>query len=133
MSPEGRCKTFDKDANGYVRAEAINIIFLQKSKDAKRVYAQILHAKTNCDGYKEQGITYPAGNIQKMLLREFYDECEIAPVSLEAIEAHGTGKFYSNFIFENMYCTLNINNFCPTKFYGCDLNLLKYRNSSINV
>lgn len=58
-----------------------------------RVYAQLLHAKTNCDGYKEQGITYPAGNIQKLLLSEFYEECSIAANSLEFVEAHGTGLF----------------------------------------
>ncbi|XP_077296458.1 fatty acid synthase-like [Arctopsyche grandis] len=91
LSPEGKCKSFDKDANGYARAEAVPVIFLQKAKDAKRIYAQILHAKTNCDGYKEQGITYPAGNIQKMLLSEFYKECKVNPLDLEFIESHGTG------------------------------------------
>lgn len=55
------------------------------------MYAQLLHAKTNCDGYKEQGITYPAGHIQKLLLSEFYEECSIPPSSLEFVEAHGTG------------------------------------------
>lgn len=91
LSPDGKCKSFDRDANGYARAEAIPVIFIQKAKDAKRVYAQILHAKTNCDGYKEQGITYPAGHIQKMLLSEFYGECKINPVDLEFVESHGTG------------------------------------------
>ncbi|XP_077295535.1 fatty acid synthase-like [Arctopsyche grandis] len=91
LSPEGRCKSFDNDANGYVRSESVNVIFLQKAKDAKRVYAQILHAKTNCDGYKEQGITYPAGHIQKMLFSEFYKECNVNPLELEFIESHGTG------------------------------------------
>ncbi|XP_077296456.1 fatty acid synthase-like [Arctopsyche grandis] len=91
LSPEGRCKSFDKDADGYARAEAVTVIFLQKAKDAKRAYAQVLHAKTNCDGYKEQGITYPAGQVQKMLLTEFYKECQVNPIELEFIESHGTG------------------------------------------
>ncbi|CAG9791214.1 unnamed protein product [Diatraea saccharalis] len=91
LSPDGRCKSFDISANGYARAEAVAVCFLQKAKDSRRVYAQLLHAKTNCDGYKEQGITYPAGHIQKLLLREFYEECSIPPSSLEFIEAHGTG------------------------------------------
>ncbi|XP_059048240.1 fatty acid synthase-like [Achroia grisella] len=91
LSADGRCKSFDSSANGYARSEAIGVCFLQKAKDSRRVYAQILHAKTNCDGYKEQGITYPAGNIQKLLLREFYEECSISPSSLEFVEAHGTG------------------------------------------
>ncbi|XP_053616908.1 fatty acid synthase-like [Plodia interpunctella] len=91
LSPDGRCKSFDNNANGYARSEAIVVCFLQKAKDSKRVYAQLLHAKTNCDGYKEQGITYPAGHIQKLLLREFYEECSIPPSELEFVEAHGTG------------------------------------------
>nr|XP_034827721.1 fatty acid synthase isoform X1 [Maniola hyperantus] len=91
LSPDGKCKSFDNKANGYARSEAIVVILLQKAKDARRVYAQILHAKTNCDGYKEQGITYPAGHIQQLLLDEFYEECSIPPNTLEFVEAHGTG------------------------------------------
>jgi hypothetical protein len=55
------------------------------------VYATLIHAKTNCDGYKEQGITYPSGQMQKTLLEEFYQECAINPTVLDYIEAHGTG------------------------------------------
>ncbi|XP_077295534.1 fatty acid synthase-like [Arctopsyche grandis] len=91
LSREGRCRSFDNDASGYVRSEAAAVIFLQKAKVAKRVYAQILHAKTNCDGYKEQGITYPAGHVQKILLSEFYKECNVNPTELEFVEGHGTG------------------------------------------
>ncbi|VVC88813.1 unnamed protein product [Leptidea sinapis] len=91
LSLDGKCKSFDNSANGYARSEAIVVCFLQKAKDSRRVYAQLLHAKTNCDGYKEQGITYPAGNIQKLLLSEFYEECSIVPSELEFVEAHGTG------------------------------------------
>ncbi|CAH2232242.1 jg2964 [Pararge aegeria aegeria] len=91
LSPDGKCKSFDNKANGYARSEAIVVILLQKAKDARRVYAQVLHAKTNCDGYKEQGITYPAGHIQQLLLDEFYEECSIPPNTLEFVEAHGTG------------------------------------------
>lgn len=64
-----------------------------------RVYAQILHAKTNCDGYKEQGITYPAGHIQQLLLDEFYEECSIPPNTLEFLEAHGTGKSLQHLLY----------------------------------
>lgn len=78
-------------ANGYCRSEAIPMLFLQKAKDSRRVYATIVHAKTNCDGYKEQGITYPSGHMQYELLREFYVECGIDPTTLNFVEAHGTG------------------------------------------
>nr|WIW72532.1 fatty acid synthase [Kerria lacca] len=91
LSPDGKCKSFDESANGYCRSETVAVVLLQKMKDARRVYARLVHAKTNCDGYKEQGITYPSGLMQKRLLEEFYEECEIKPNSLNFIEAHGTG------------------------------------------
>jgi fatty acid synthase len=78
-------------ANGYARSEAVCVILLQKARDAKRVYATVVHAKSNCDGYKEQGITYPSGQMQTALLEEFYNECTISPTVLGYIEAHGTG------------------------------------------
>lgn len=91
LSTDCRCKSFDAKANGYVRSEAISVIFLQKAKVARRIYATVVHTKGNCDGYKEQGITFPASNVQKMLLEDFYKECKIAPSSLSFLEAHGTG------------------------------------------
>lgn len=59
-----------------------------------RVYAQLVHAKTNCDGYKEEGIKYPSGNMQAVLMKELYEECCVKPFQIEYIEAHGTGIFY---------------------------------------
>jgi len=91
LSPDGRCKSFDEAANGYCRSEAIVVVLLQKLKNSRRVYCRLVHAKTNCDGYKEQGITYPSGQMQQRLLEEFYEECEIEPNNLSFIEAHGTG------------------------------------------
>lgn len=78
-------------ANGYCRSETVAVAFLQKMKDSRRVYARVVHAKTNCDGYKEQGITYPSGLMQRRLLEEFYEECEVKPSTLNFVEAHGTG------------------------------------------
>uniref|UniRef100_A0A146M080 Fatty acid synthase n=1 Tax=Lygus hesperus TaxID=30085 RepID=A0A146M080_LYGHE len=91
LSRDGRCKVFDEKANGYCRSEAICAMFLQKKKNSRRVYARVMHVKTNCDGFKDQGITYPSGEIQQCLLQEFYEECDVDPTSLAWIEAHGTG------------------------------------------
>lgn len=33
---DGKTKCFDKNGDGYVRSDAVNVIFLQKAKDAKR-------------------------------------------------------------------------------------------------
>lgn len=74
-----------------MRSEAVGVVFLQKAKIAKRNYATVVYTKTNCDGYKEQGITFPASAIQKMLLEDFYQECGLPPTCLSYLEAHGTG------------------------------------------
>ncbi|CAO1315088.1 unnamed protein product [Diamesa serratosioi] len=93
LSANGSCRPFDKDAAGYARAESVCIVFIQKVKDAKRVYTEVLYSKTNCDGYKEEGITYPSGLMQRQLLEEFYKEIKIDPRTVDFIEAHGTGTF----------------------------------------
>jgi len=66
-------------------------VYLQRAKDAKRIYAVCKQIKLNNDGYKEEGITYPSTRAQSALLSEFYDECEVSPSCLDYIEAHGTG------------------------------------------
>lgn len=91
LSMEGKCRVFDEEGSGYVRSEAISVIYLQKIKDAKRNYGEVVYAKTNCDGYKPEGITYPSGKLQQRLLASFYEECAISPSSLAYMEAHGTG------------------------------------------
>lgn len=91
LSPQGMCKAFDSSGNGYVRSEAVVAIFLQKASAARRVYAKILGAKTNMDGYKEQGITFPSGKMQQELIKEVYAETGVNPLDVNYVEAHGTG------------------------------------------
>ncbi|XP_032664083.1 fatty acid synthase-like [Odontomachus brunneus] len=91
LSNNGYCKPFDISGSGYVRSETIAVIYLQKAKDARRIYATFVYAKTNCDGFKEEGIMYPSLSMQKNLLEEFYDDCGVTPKELSYIEAHATG------------------------------------------
>ena len=42
-------------ADGYCRSEGIVAVYLQKKESAKRIYATVVHSKTNSDGYKEEG------------------------------------------------------------------------------
>ncbi len=93
VSLNGFCRPFDNDADGYVRSEAITILFLQKARDAKRIYATIVHSKTNCDGYKEEGNFVPSSKMQAQLMMKFYKEIGVAPNKINYVETHGTGMF----------------------------------------
>ncbi|XP_062859033.1 fatty acid synthase [Trichomycterus rosablanca] len=91
LSPDGACKSFDVSGNGYCRSEAAVVVLLTRKSMAKRVYATILNAGNNTDGYKEQGVTFPSGEMQQRLVRSLYQEVSISPEQVEYIEAHGTG------------------------------------------
>ncbi|KAI1292133.1 Fatty acid synthase [Halotydeus destructor] len=91
LSPDGKCKYLDSSANGYARSEACAVIFLQKKPEAKRIYATIVHAKTNTDGYKKEGITFPSREAQRDLMRDTYMEANVNPLDVNFVEAHGTG------------------------------------------
>ncbi|KAF7494247.1 Fatty acid synthase [Sarcoptes scabiei] len=91
LSPDGHCKCLDDDANGYAKGEACAAIVLQRRSEAKRIYATIVHTKTNCDGYKDLGITYPSFEIQRELISNTYREIGIDPNEVDYCEAHCTG------------------------------------------
>ncbi|NXP54355.1 FAS synthase, partial [Heliornis fulica] len=91
LSPEGACKAFDASGDGYCRAEAVVVVVLTKRSMAKRVYATIANAGSNTDGFKEQGVTFPSGEMQRKLVSSLYRESGIKPEEVEFIEAHGTG------------------------------------------
>ncbi|XP_053695707.1 fatty acid synthase-like [Sabethes cyaneus] len=109
LATDGVCRPFDKNATGYSRSEATCAIFLQKAKDAKRVYANLVHSKTNCDGFKTEGITYPSGVMQQQLLTEFYNEVGISPTEVDYVEAHSTGTYVGDpeecDALDKVYCT----------------------------
>jgi len=91
LSPQGKCQSFDANGDGYVRAEAIGAILLQKASDARRIYCTVVHAKSNTDGYKSEGITFPSGYRQGQLLVEVYREAGVHPREVKYLECHGTG------------------------------------------
>lgn len=95
LSPDGKCPSFDNksltDVSGYGRADGISVIFLQKRKDAKRIYADIVHILGNNDGFKVNGISSPSGDTQYELFKQLYSECHIDPSTINYVEAHATG------------------------------------------
>ncbi|XP_031629091.1 fatty acid synthase-like [Contarinia nasturtii] len=91
IAKDGVCRPFDESAAGYTRSEAICSIFLQKARNAKRIYAKLIYSDTNCDGYKNEGVHYPSGDKQYDLINDFYQHLNIDPCTISYVEAHGTG------------------------------------------
>lgn len=92
LSPDGKCKSFDDSANGYVRSEGCVILLLKPLdkavKDGNEIYSIIKNTSVNQDG-KTNSITSPNGKSQIDLLNEVYKNIDINDVMY--IEAHGTG------------------------------------------
>ena len=94
LSPDGRCKSFDADANGYVRAEGAGIVVLKPLSralaDSDPIYAVIRGSAVNSDG-RTNGITMPSEKGQEAVLREACRQAGVLPEQVQYIEAHGTG------------------------------------------
>uniref|UniRef100_A0A1W7RAJ9 Fatty acid synthase n=1 Tax=Hadrurus spadix TaxID=141984 RepID=A0A1W7RAJ9_9SCOR len=91
LGPDGTCKPFDISANGYCRSETVGVAFLQRESQARRIYASVTHIKTNTDGAKDEGITFPSEKMQKQLMEAVYEEAKVNPLDVCYVEAHGTG------------------------------------------
>ena len=113
LAPDSICKLWDEDANGYVKGmsvlsftlilasfkylsfasvgEAAVAILIQKKSEAKRIYAQILGIRTNADGFKTEGFTFPGWRTQKDLIVDTMRDAGITGQDFAFFEAHGTG------------------------------------------
>ncbi|PYI00202.1 polyketide synthase [Aspergillus ellipticus CBS 707.79] len=95
LAPDGSCKTFSADANGYARGEAITAVFVKPLaaalRDGNPIRAVIRAVMSNSDG-RTPGITHPSTDSQEALIRKAYQAAGIANVGETAfVECHGTG------------------------------------------
>ena len=94
MSPEGRCKTFDASADGYVRGEGCGVVVLKRLSDAVRdndnILAVIRGSAVNQDG-RSNGLTAPNGLAQQEVIRAALADARVSPEDVDYVEAHGTG------------------------------------------
>ncbi|NEQ64745.1 MAG: SDR family NAD(P)-dependent oxidoreductase [Symploca sp. SIO2D2] len=94
LSPEGRCKTFDAAADGYVRGEGCGVIVLKRLSDAitnqDNILAVIRGSAINQDG-PSGGLTVPNGPSQEKVIRQALENGGVEPSLVSYIEAHGTG------------------------------------------
>jgi len=94
VAPDGRCKTFDASANGFVRGEGCGVVVLKRLTDAvadnDRILAVIRGSAVNHDG-RSSGFTVPSAAAQQELLHQALANANLEPQQVSYIEAHGTG------------------------------------------
>lgn len=93
LAPDGRCKSFDARANGYVRGEGAGVVVLAPLSVALErdlpVYCLIKGSSSNNDGLSN-GMTAPNPQAQQKMLRTAYQRAGIAPHLVDYIECHGS-------------------------------------------
>jgi acyl transferase domain-containing protein/acyl carrier protein len=94
LSPDGRCHTFDADANGFARGEGCGILVLKRLSDAEadgdNILALIRGSAVNHDG-PSSGLTVPNASAQQAVIREALKSAKVEPSEVNYVEAHGTG------------------------------------------
>jgi myxalamid-type polyketide synthase MxaC len=94
LAADGRCKTFDARADGYVRGEGCGVVVLKRLADAQRdgdpIWAVVRGSAVNQDG-RSNGLTAPNGPAQAAVIRTALVQAGVAPNAIGYVEAHGTG------------------------------------------
>ncbi len=94
LAADGRCKTFDEAADGYVRGEGCGFVVLKRLSDAlahgDHIIALIRGSAVNQDG-KSNGLTAPNGPAQEAVMQQALANAKVSPGEVSYVEAHGTG------------------------------------------
>ncbi|MBI4862071.1 MAG: acyltransferase domain-containing protein [Candidatus Riflebacteria bacterium] len=94
LSPTGRLRPFDQEADGIVISEGVAFMVLKRLADAERdgdrVYAVIRSIGTSSDG-RSMGLTAPNSDGQRLAFERAYERAGIDPSTIGLYEAHGTG------------------------------------------
>jgi len=94
LSPSGRCKVFDADADGFVPGEGVGTVLLKPLRraleDGDNVSAVIKGSAVNNDG-RSLGVMAPNPDGQRAVIESLYRKHAIHVRDIQYIEAHGTG------------------------------------------
>ncbi len=94
LSPDGRCKSFSADADGFGRGEGCGVVVLKRRRDAERdgdrIFAVIRGSAVSHNGFSG-GLTTPSGRSQERVIREALSDARVLPTDVQYLEAHGTG------------------------------------------
>lgn len=92
-SPDGKVRSFDAAAAGYVRSEGAGVLVLKPLsaalKNRDRIRAVILASAVNQNG-TSNGQTAPSRAAQERVLREAYARAKVSPGQIQFVETQGT-------------------------------------------
>lgn len=88
------CKTWDREADGYCRADGVASVVLKRLEDAEadndNILGVILAAGTNHSA-EAVSITHPHAGHQAYLTRSILEQAAVDPLDVSYVEMHGTG------------------------------------------
>ncbi|MFY1632298.1 SDR family NAD(P)-dependent oxidoreductase [Solwaraspora sp. WMMB335] len=94
MAADGRCKSFDAAADGYVRGEGAGMVVLKRLAAAQRdgdpILAVIRGSAMNQNG-RGEALTAPDAHAQEAVVRRALRDAGVTPGQVDLIEAHGVG------------------------------------------
>ncbi|MEY9930253.1 acyl transferase domain-containing protein/acyl carrier protein [Catenulispora sp. GP43] len=94
LAVDGRCKTFDASADGYVLGEGGGLVVLERLSTAlangRRIRAVLRGSAVNQDG-RSNGLTAPNRGAQVDVIRRAQAAAGVAPAEVAYVEAHGSG------------------------------------------
>lgn len=94
LSPDGKCKTFDASADGFVPGEGVGVVLLESVEDAlannHHIYGVIKGSSVHHSG-RSKVLTAPSISAQKRVITEALSENAVSPLTISYVEAHGTG------------------------------------------
>ncbi|WP_433663078.1 beta-ketoacyl synthase N-terminal-like domain-containing protein [Nocardia sp. CA-128927] len=94
LSPDGRCFTFDRRANGYVPGEGVGVVLLTTRAKAERlgchIYGVLRGIATNHNGHN-RSLTAPSVAAQADVINRALAAAGVEPSAVSYVEAHGTG------------------------------------------
>jgi myxalamid-type polyketide synthase MxaD len=99
LAKDGRCKTLDARADGFVGGEGCGLVVLKRLSDAQAdrdpILALIHGSAVNQDG-RTNVLSAPNGLAQAAVIRQALANARLDPHEISFLEMHGTGTVYGD-------------------------------------
>jgi len=91
LTYDGRCKTLDASADGYVRAEAVGSLLLHAGEvNSNECLCFLMGSFVNQDG-RSSALTAPNGPAQTGVVKSALHLSNLSPSEIDSLQMHGTG------------------------------------------